>query len=115
MKKGDFIIIAVVIALMLSWAAFSKSGTTASIYIDGKLYKEVPLSKDDKIVVESEYGKNTVVIENGAVRITDSDCPGKDCEAGKISKSSRSLVCLPNRLTVIINGEKTKDETDVVL
>ena len=115
MKKGDFLIIAVVVVLLFTWIFMSKGGSTAQIYVDGKLYKEVPLSKDDKVVVESEFGKNTVIIEGGAVKIADSDCPGKDCEVGEIEKTSRSLVCLPNRLTVIIKGEKADDETDVVL
>ncbi len=115
MKKGDFLIVAVVAVLVISWFFMSKTGSTAAIYIDGELYKEASLSKDAEIKVESKYGKNTVVIKSGEVRITDSDCLGKDCEKGSISRSARSLVCLPNRLTVIIEGDKTKDETDVVL
>ena len=115
MKKGDLIIVIAIVIMIAVWVFMSGSGNTAEIYVDGKLYKKVSLSEDKEIRVESEFGKNTVLIENGKVRITDSDCPGKDCEAGEIKKSSRSLVCLPNRLTVIIKGEKTINETDVVL
>lgn len=115
MKKGDLIIAVVVVIMIAVWVFISGSGNTAEIYVDGKLYKEISLSEDAQIRVESEFGKNTVLVENGAVRIIDSDCPGKDCEVGEIKKSSRSLVCLPNRLTVIIKGEKTINETDVVL
>ncbi len=116
MKKGDFLIIAAVIILLLvSVFSFTKKGETVSIYINGELYKEVKLSENTQIKVESSYGTNTVVIKDGAVNIKDSDCPGKDCEKGSIKNSSSSLVCLPNRLTVIIDGEKTNDGTDVVL
>lgn len=115
MKKGDLIIIAVVVILLLVWVFSQSGGSTVEINVNGKLYKEVPLSENNEIVVESEFGKNTVVIKNGRVSVTDSDCPGKDCEAGYISKASRSIVCLPNRLTVIIKGKKTNDGTDVVL
>ena len=92
-----------------------KTGDSAAIYVDGELYRKVSLSKDDEITVKSKYGENTVVIKDGKVSIKDSDCPGKDCENGKISETSRSLVCLPNRLTVIIESDKAKNETDVVL
>ena len=115
MKKGDFFIVIVVAVLFLSWIFMPKGGNTAQIYVDGNLYREVPLTRNDTIVVESEFGKNTVVIENGSVRITDSDCPGKDCELGTIKDGSRSIVCLPNRLTVMIESVDKKDETDVVI
>lgn len=115
MKKGDFFIIALALVIAVFWLASSKSGDTVSIYVDGKLYKEVPLEKDAVIEVKSQYGKNTVVIENKEVRIIDADCPGKDCEKGKIKNTLNSLTCLPNRVTVVIEQTKTKNETDVVL
>ena len=115
MKKGDFLIIAVVLAVLFAWLFCLKSGDSAAIYVDGELYKKVSLSDDAEINVKSKYGENTVIIKGGKVRITHSDCPGKDCENGEISKSARSLVCLPNRLTVIIEGDKTKEEADVIL
>lgn len=115
MKKGDFLIILVVLILLSSYLFMSKTGDSAAIYVDGELYERVSLSKDTQINVKSKYGENTVVIKDGKVSIAYSDCPGKDCEKGEISATSRSLVCLPNRLTVIIEGNKAKDETDVVL
>lgn len=115
LKKGDFLIILVVLILAFLWLFTAKAGDSAAIYVDGELYERVSLSKDNKIEVKSKYGENTVVIKDGKVSITNSDCPGKDCEKGEISETSRSLVCLPNRLTVIIEGDKAKNETDVVL
>ena len=115
MKKGDFLIIAVVLVLVFSWLFMSKPGNSVAIYIDGELHKRVSLSENTEINVESKYGENTVIIKDGNVSIAHSDCPGKDCEKGEISETSRSLVCLPNRLTVIIESDKVKNETDVVL
>ena len=115
MKKGDFLIIVLVLVVFFSWLFMSKTGESAAIYIDGELYRKVSLSEDAEINVKSEYGENTVVIKDGKVSITHSDCPGKDCENGEISESARSLVCLPNRLTVIVEGNRTKEEADVIL
>lgn len=115
MKKGDFLIIAVVLILFSSWLLVTEKGDSAAIYVDGELYRRVSLSENCEIEVKSQFGQNTVAVKNGKVKIINSDCPGKDCEVGEISETSRSLVCLPNRLTVIIEGNKAKNETDVIL
>ena len=114
MKKGDvfLIFLVAVVAAVFLWGA--RDGSVAAIYIDGEIYKKVPLYKDDVIVIESQYGKNTVLIKNGKVSVTDSDCRGGDCMNEGISKTSRAIVCLPNRLSIIIE-EKTENETDVIL
>ena len=115
MKKGDFLIIAVVLILLSMWLFMPETGDSAAIYVDGELYRRVSLSEDCEIKVKSKFGENTVAVKDGKVKITHSDCPGKDCEVGEISETARSLVCLPNRLTVIIEGGDAKNETDVVL
>lgn len=115
MKKGDAFIILIAVLLLCVWIFPSHKGEEAAIYINGELYRRLPLSEDASLVVESEFGTNTVVIERGTVRVTDADCDGKDCEKDTISKTARSIVCLPNRLSIIIEGEKTEDETDVIL
>ncbi len=115
MKKGDFLVVVLAVLLTLSWALMSHRGGVASIYIDGELYKSVPLSENTKIVVESQFGKNTVIIKNSVVTIVDSDCENKLCESEHISETAHSIVCLPNRLSVIIEDDKINDETDVIL
>lgn len=115
MKKGDAFIILIAALLAALWMFPSHKGTDAAIYINGELYKRLPLSKDTTLVVESEFGRNTVVIKDGEVSIADADCEGKDCEKERISEAARSIVCLPNRLSIIIEGLKTEDETDVIL
>lgn len=113
MRKGDIALVVVAVILLLWWLIPSAEGSFVSISVDGKIYKKVPLDTDTEIKVESEWGENTVVIKNGEVYIMNADCPGKLCEKEKISKSAQSIVCLPNRLSVIIEGEK--EEIDVII
>lgn len=113
MRKGDIALVIAAVILLLWWLIPSSEGSYASISVDGKVYKKVPLDTDTQIEIESEWGKNTVVIENGEVYIKAADCPNKQCEKEKISKSAQSIVCLPNRLSVIIEGEK--EEIDVII
>ena len=113
MKKGDVFLILLVLLLFAGCLLSQKKGTDAAIYIDGELYKKVSLSKDEVIVIESDYGKNTILIKDGKISVSDSDCKGKDCMKQGTSTTSRSIVCLPNRLSIII--EETKNETDVIV
>lgn len=115
MKKGDIFVILIALVLVIVWMFVPHKGTVAAIYVDGEIYKKMPLDADTEVVVESEYGSNTVVIKDGKVSITDADCPGKDCEKEKISETAHSIVCLPNRLCITVEDSKTEDETDVIV
>lgn len=54
---------------------------------------------------ELNGGTNTLVIENRNAYISHADCPDKLCvNQGKIWGSGQMIVCLPNRLTVTIEG-----------
>ena len=115
MKKCDFIVIIAVVLFAMIWLFSAKEGSVASVYINGELYKKMPLSVDDKLVVKSEFGENTIIVKDGVVFIENSDCENKHCQREKISSASRSLVCLPNRLSVIVEGRKNNEEADVLL
>ena len=112
MRKADFIIIAAVTLVFLLYTLFSVQGATVSIYADGKLLAEKSLDEPSITEAVTSYGKNVVVVENNSVYISEADCPDKICMNGKISRAGQSLVCLPSRVSVIING---KAQTDVIV
>ncbi len=114
MRKGDIALIIIAALFLVLWLIPKPSGTTVTITVDGEFYKSVPLDTDTQIMVESEYGKNTVIIKNGEVSVTGANCPDKLCEKESIGKSGESIVCLPNRLCVTVGGENEK-EVDVIL
>lgn len=112
MKKADLIIIFAAFVMLFA-AFFGRSdGETVKIYINGELYREAALNKDSTIHVKSRYGENTVTVKNGCAAVCDADCPDKLCEKTVISKGGQCIVCLPNRLSVVIEG---KNETDVIV
>ena len=114
MRKGDIALIMVAVIFLVLWLIPRPMGGMVTISLNGEVYREVSLAENCEIAVVSEFGKNTVVIENGKVFVTHSDCPDGLCEKQKISKSGESIVCLPNRLSVTIEG-KNKKEVDVIL
>ena len=49
---------------------------------------------------------NLIIVENGSIAITASDCPGEDCvHSGAITAPGRSIVCLPNGVEVRVVGQ----------
>lgn len=91
-----FVVAAAFSALKLS----SERGDTVVIMSDGEIYAELSLDTDTSVSVK---GKNTVSIENGEVYISYADCPDELCKKqGKIKNSEKTIVCLPNKMTVKI-------------
>lgn len=117
-QKGDFIAIILVIGFALALFClffFQKTEGqqgTIQIFQDGNLIEERSLNTKETISVDGPY-HNTIVIDEGKVAITQSDCPGADCvHSGWISQVGRSIICLPNRVEIRIVGT---DEVDFVV
>ena len=55
--------------------------------------------------VQLADGHITLVIERGGVYVEYADCPTQDCvSTGKITRTGESIVCLPNRVVVTLEG-----------
>lgn len=109
--KRDIMLIATLIivcaaAFLIINFVVKNDGITAVVKVDGNIVYMLPLDKDASVTVEGyQGGSNTVVIENGTVYMKDADCPDKLCEkTGKISKNGETIVCLPHRVVVEIQG-----------
>lgn len=113
--RYDLILIAVCLFVSLAlWAVVSltkKPGTEVVVTVSGEEVARYSLSEDREAVIETENGKNVLVIKDGYADITEADCPDGLCERQrKISKTGETLVCLPNKVTVtVIGGEDGVD------
>lgn len=117
MKKGDKIVALIVICIILisSIGVFSYMKIAqgnhhiAEIKQDGKILKTIDLDKVSgnqvlKIYYDSTH-YNTISIEKGRIKITDADCPDKICvKSGWISQAGETIVCLPHKLIIKIQG-----------
>lgn len=110
MKKADILITILVVAMGIGLLIYNTStltdeGAIAKIYVDGQLYKEMPLDTDASITVETERGMNVIFVEDGHVFIQDSDCQDQLCvHMPAISVSGQNIVCLPHHLHIEIEG-----------
>lgn len=66
---------------------------SAEIWSDGVLVRRVSLAQDQSFTVDSPYGSNTVTIQNGAIAVTQSDCPGGDCIQTGWRQGGQPIVC----------------------
>lgn len=112
--KNDVILIAAlliiaVVAFVLVSLMTSNKGTEVVVKVDGKQLHALSLKKDTRLEIICDAGKNTLIIENECVYVTDSDCPDRLCEnMGPISKPGQTIVCLPHKLVIEIKGEQTQ-------
>ena len=85
-----------VAAALLFYLPRNQSGAlTVVIDVSGQEVRRVPLSDFTEATVTSRGYTLHIAAEGGAVSVTDSDCPTRDCvHTGAISRAGQSIVCL---------------------
>ncbi len=111
--RKDVIFIAIMLAaagILYLFLPRENAAETVIITKNGQFYRQVPLNADSTVDIE---GDNTVVIKSGEVYMEYADCPDKLCiNQGKITDSSKKIICLPNKVIVEVTK---KSETDAVV
>jgi hypothetical protein len=88
------------------------SGTDVIIEIDGKPEYKFPLNINRTFQVSGLDGKMVIEIREKKVRVAESDCPKKYCvKQGWVSKGV--IVCLPNKILVIVGGYRKNLKKDI--
>lgn len=121
MRKKDFILIFVVSLIIagafgVNYFVNTKNVDSIEIYMDNKLYKTYYINDKEEIKIKSKEGYNIVKIHDKGVEIIEASCPDKVCiHQGFITKSSESIVCLPNKVHIKITTEDNHEsEEDVI-
>lgn len=117
-KKADIMLAAVLIILGIGASYLSVSGDSGAervvITAHGKEFGTYSLAENRHILVEREGHTNEIIIKDGEVSMFFSDCNNQVCvQTGRISRTSQSIVCLPNKVMVQIEG-KGETEYDAV-
>ena len=108
-RRNDILLVAVIVAAaaaaLILWLSLRQEGVMVRVSVDGKEIAAYPLSQNIEVAID-ELGHNTLVIH-----ILDADCPDQLCvKQGKISRGGQSIICLPNKLVIEIEGgENTVD------
>ncbi len=93
--------------IMSAEAAGSK---TAYIYSDGRLVDQIDLetADDTTFIIESPAGgSNTVMVSDHDICVKEADCPNGLCiKQGFAGNSHIPIVCLPNKLVIVVKDNK---------
>ena len=109
-----------VLAGALVWTGGSSGDLTAVVSVDGAEADRVALSSlaepEERIYEANGYTLH-VRFTDSAVQVTASNCPTQDCvHTGAVTRSGQSIVCLPARLIVELEGGAAGDGgVDVVI
>ncbi|MCR5664701.1 MAG: NusG domain II-containing protein [Oscillospiraceae bacterium] len=118
-RKGlhDLLLIAALLLLALAvflvLNAFREQGGVAVVRVNGAETERHSLSVNG--VFPLNGGSNVLVIENGEAWLSEANCPDLLCVGqGKIRYAGQTITCLPNRLTVTVEGGES-DGVDLVV
>lgn len=115
MKKKDIILVIVVlICIIASFVTNSILNSSKSakvvIYLDNKIYREVPIDEEKTIEIKKNGIINKIHIHDNGVEMEEANCSDKVCvKTGFIKKPGQSIVCLPHKINVKIVGEEESD------
>lgn len=89
---------------------------TAYIYQDGMLIKTIDLqavTKDYTLNITSKTGGvNQILVQRGAISVTDADCPDLICvHQGIIRNNLLPITCLPHGLVIELKPQRTDIDT----
>ena len=78
-------------------------GDYCAVYVDGEMVLELSLSEDSVTEIPGTHAVLTV--RDGAVAVTENDCPNKICmKTGYVDDKGGTIVCAPNKIVVRVSG-----------
>jgi hypothetical protein len=109
-RPADALLILLLVVLpmgsLLRHARARPTRTVALIYQTGRLVTTQPLDRDTTIILSDNVARVRVEVSVGRVRVAESNCPNRLCvRTGWVSRAGRTIVCVPNRVLVLLQGE----------
>ena len=111
-KPGDWITlllggILVVLLVFKLWSV--ELADKAIIRSGGKIFQEVPLSRDQQIEVPGRLGFSVIVIKQRKARIASDPSPRQYCvRQGWLQQAGEIALCLPNQVSVELAGSRKR-------
>ncbi len=72
----------------------------AQVYSQGELLYTLDLSVERQVTVTTQAGTNVITVRQGAVAVTQADCPNGYCMDRGFCSSGAQIVCLPHGLVI---------------
>lgn len=115
LRRADTVLAAAVLgaaalSAVLLWR-LPPAGRTVTVQQNGQTVAVLPLDTDtDYIVTGADGATNTVRIRDGRVSVCAASCPDGLCVRHRaVSRAGESIICLPNRVVVTVDGAADVD------
>ena len=93
------------IGIILLFVLRGRSNEGSYVIIMYQNEEEARFSLTSDGIYDINNGKNRIEILGGKVRMTYADCPDELCiRQGWIEYDGQSIICLPNKITVMVSG-----------
>lgn len=123
-RDGMAVLLIAALALLCAawtWGAALESGTalTAVLTNSGGTLEKIPLAglQEERRTLSGNGYTLQVILTEEAVWVESADCPTQDCvHTGRISRSGQSIVCLPARIIIRLEGgAPAEDAPDILI
>ncbi len=113
-----------VIGAVTIWGGGETAGATVVVSVDGEEVERCALAEYPDADRQYSYNGYTLTVSltetfsgEMGLRVSESDCPTQDCvHTGEISRSGQSIVCLPARIIIQLEGgTESGDGPDLVI
>ncbi len=111
---GAIVALAILCAVVV-WGGEDHGELAAVVSIDGQTVEKLDLSstqEDRRTYTGNGYTLHVTFCPGGepGVQVTEADCPTQDCvHTGQISRAGQSIVCLPGRIVIELQGSGGDD------
>lgn len=114
MTRGDLLAIAVAAAVVgILFARYWQAPVTArqfELRVAGQVIGRHALDRDQQIRVDGRMGASVLKVEGGRVRFLSSPCRNQVCvRSGWLSHGGDAAACLPNRVSLSLEGQADAD------
>src|SRR5574340_1044764 len=112
LRPGDWLTLllgSICVALLTLRLWSGDVADNAVIRSGGKIFREVPLSRDQQIEVPGALGTSLISIQNRRARIASDPSPRQYCvRQGWLQQAGEIALCLPNQVSVELTGGAKK-------
>ena len=123
LKRGDLLVVALILLSsgLLLWALYAPASKSASVLVaevNGEVVFRCALPCGEGHLthtVRSGLYTNTIEIDGSRAHIVEANCPDQVCvHSGWIETPGQSIVCVPARLILRIEGEAPSGGVDAL-
>ena len=111
-KTGDWLtlLLGSITVMMLTFSLWNGDpADKAIIRSGGKIFREVPLSRDQRIEVPGPLGTSIINIQQRRARIVSDPSPRQYCvRQGWLKQAGEIALCLPNQVSIELTGSRKR-------